>query len=246
MHLVLTGATGLVGSGVLHHMINASSINQVSILSRRPVPMAEGHVKVKVIIHKDFTTYPSEVLNQLKDVDGVVWAQGISQTKVNKEEYLAITHTYPLSFARALSTTVSPKPVNFIYVSGEGATTTPSFLTSRFGIIKGRTEADLLALSKDPAYSNLRPYSVRPAGVDPTAHAEIEGYAPKKTGMEGLFVRTLLPVLRFAPGWLSPTRELGGFLSKLAEGDGEAKEGEGVSGEGRTINNPAFRGMMGI
>lgn len=85
MHLVLTGATGLVGSGVLSHMISAPSINKVSVLSRRPVPMADGHEKVKVIIHKDFANYPSEVLSQLKDVDGVVWAQGISQTKVGKE-----------------------------------------------------------------------------------------------------------------------------------------------------------------
>lgn len=85
MHLVLTGATGLVGSGVLHYMITAPSITKVSVLSRRPVAQAEGHEKVKVIIHKDFTTYPSEVMDQLKDVDGVVWAQGISQTQVTRE-----------------------------------------------------------------------------------------------------------------------------------------------------------------
>ncbi len=85
MHLVLTGATGLVGSAVLQHMIITPSVTKVSILSRRPVAQAEGHEKVKVIIHKDYTTYPIEVLNQLRDVDGVVWAQGISSTVVGKE-----------------------------------------------------------------------------------------------------------------------------------------------------------------
>jgi aspartate-semialdehyde dehydrogenase len=80
MHLILTGATGLVGSGVLHYMISTPNI-----LSRRPVTQAEGHEKVKVIIHKDYTTYPSELLAQLKDADGVVWAQGISSTQVGKE-----------------------------------------------------------------------------------------------------------------------------------------------------------------
>ena len=85
MHLVLTGATGLVGSGVLQYMISTPSISKVSVLSRRPVPLAEGHEKVKVIIHKDYSSYPSDILNQLKDVDGVVWAQGISVTKVSKE-----------------------------------------------------------------------------------------------------------------------------------------------------------------
>ena len=85
MHLILTGATGLVGSGVLHHMLQTPSISHISILSRRPVPQAEGHPKAKVIIQKDFTSYTEEVLNELKGADGVVWAQGISQTQVSKE-----------------------------------------------------------------------------------------------------------------------------------------------------------------
>lgn len=85
MHLILTGATGLVGSAVLHHMINAPSVTAVSILSRRPVPQAEGHEKVKVIIHKDFNSYPGQILEQLRGAEGCVWAQGISITKVTKE-----------------------------------------------------------------------------------------------------------------------------------------------------------------
>lgn len=90
MHLILTGATGLIGSGVLQHMINAPSITTVSILSRRPVPQAEGHQKIKVIIHKDFNTYPSEVLAQLKGAEGCVWAQGISVTQVSKESVIPL------------------------------------------------------------------------------------------------------------------------------------------------------------
>lgn len=85
MHLILTGATGLVGSGVLHYMLTSPAVTKVSILSRRPVPLAEGHAKASVIIHKDYENYPSELMQQLKDVDGCVWAQGISQMKVGKE-----------------------------------------------------------------------------------------------------------------------------------------------------------------
>lgn len=85
MHLILTGGTGLVGSAVLHHMLNTPSISQISILSRRPVPQAEGHSKAKVIIHTDFNEYPPSVLSQLKGAEGVVWAQGISVTQVTKE-----------------------------------------------------------------------------------------------------------------------------------------------------------------
>lgn len=85
MHLILTGATGLVGSAVLFEMISRESITRISVLSRRQVVMAEGHDKVNVIIHKDFKQYPSELLEQLKGAEGVVWAQGVSANDVTKE-----------------------------------------------------------------------------------------------------------------------------------------------------------------
>ncbi|KAL5428964.1 hypothetical protein PMIN04_000570 [Paraphaeosphaeria minitans] len=67
VHLILTGATGLVGSGVLQQMLANDTVSRISILSRRPVKMAEGNeAKVKVIIHKDFKTYPLALLDELK------------------------------------------------------------------------------------------------------------------------------------------------------------------------------------
>lgn len=85
MHLILTGATGLVGAGVLQSMLTNSQVTRISILSRRPVAMAEGHEdKAKVIIHKDFKTYDTALLEQLKDAQGVVWALGVSQNAVDK------------------------------------------------------------------------------------------------------------------------------------------------------------------
>ncbi|PVH80519.1 hypothetical protein DL98DRAFT_459562 [Cadophora sp. DSE1049] len=245
MHLVLTGATGLVGSAVLQTMLTTPSISKISILSRRPVAQAEGHAKAKVIIHKDFAEYGEDVLEGLRDVKGVVWALGISATQVGKEEYERIHLTYPLSFARALSKTTSPSPVTFIYISGEGATPTPSILTAHWAHTKGLAESSLLALSKDPAYSNLRPFSVRPGGVDMKDHTEIHGFVGKR----GLAESVLLPVLRVLPGvkgLMSPTRELGKVLVGLTTGDGEAVEGGGVSGEGRTLNNAAVRRLAGI
>lgn len=86
MHLILTGATGLIGSGVLHHMLTTDAVTKITILSRRPVALAEAHEdKAKVIIHKDYKSYDSTLLDQLKDAQGCVWAQGVSQNAVNKE-----------------------------------------------------------------------------------------------------------------------------------------------------------------
>ena len=89
MHLVLTGATGWIGYGVLQHCLANASITRLSILSRRSFELpSDPHYdtsKAKIIVHKDYTSYPSELLDQLKGAEGIVWAQGISQTQVNQE-----------------------------------------------------------------------------------------------------------------------------------------------------------------
>jgi uncharacterized protein YbjT (DUF2867 family) len=87
MHLILTGATGLVGSAVLSHMLTlpTTQINQISILSRKPVPMAEGHPHVTVIMHDDFGSYPQELLDRLKGAEGCVWAIGTPISMVERE-----------------------------------------------------------------------------------------------------------------------------------------------------------------
>ena len=85
MHLILTGATGLVGTSVLDNMLAQESISRISILSRRPVKMADGHAKAKVIIHTDFNNYDQVLLEDLKDAQGCVWALGESQNTVSKE-----------------------------------------------------------------------------------------------------------------------------------------------------------------
>jgi len=82
MHLILTGATGLVGSACLHAMLTTKAVTTVTVLSRRPVPQAEGHEKVQVILHKDFNEYSPEVLEKLRGAEGCVWALGISQNEV--------------------------------------------------------------------------------------------------------------------------------------------------------------------
>ena len=97
MHLILTGATGLVGTSVLDAMIKMTDVTKISILSRRPVQMADDarDPRINVIIHKDFETYDSELLNKLRDASGCVWALGISQAQVDKEYvfFLPFPHT---------------------------------------------------------------------------------------------------------------------------------------------------------
>jgi len=64
-------------------MLTNNPVTAVTVLSRRPVPMAEGHEKVHVIIHDDFSSYPPGLLEKLKGAEGCVWALGVSSNEVD-------------------------------------------------------------------------------------------------------------------------------------------------------------------
>jgi uncharacterized protein YbjT (DUF2867 family) len=85
MHLILTGATGLVGSACLKHILATPNVTELSVLSRRPIPAAMEHPQVRVILHEDFSKYDASVVEQLKGAQGCIWALGVSQNDVDKE-----------------------------------------------------------------------------------------------------------------------------------------------------------------
>ncbi|KAF2204566.1 hypothetical protein GQ43DRAFT_387626 [Delitschia confertaspora ATCC 74209] len=241
MHLILTGATGLIGAGVLQHMLAVPEVTQISILSRRPVAMADGHDKAKVIIHKDFDTYDKAVLEALKDAQGCVWALGVSQNAVNKTEFYKVTHDYPVAAAKAFSTLHPESPFTFVLVSGEGATQSPTMFTPHYGKVKGEAEASLLELNK--ATPNFRPISVRPAGVDWRHHPEIHPFIPQ----QAMYKKTLLPLIDTVyKNMVTPTRPLSKILTELALSKGERLEGSDISGNGRIVSNVAIRRMAGL
>ncbi|ESZ91502.1 hypothetical protein SBOR_8112 [Sclerotinia borealis F-4128] len=252
MHLILTGATGLVGSSILQNMLTHPSITKLTILTRNPVPLAETHAnhsKANIIIHSDFNHYPESVLERLRGAEGCVWALGISSSGLDWEKYTEITQSYTLSAARAFSPLNAPKPFKFLYISGEGATTPPGMLTPMFGVVKGKTESDLLALAaKEKNCENLKVYNVRPGGVDASAHEEIRDFVPQRKGMLKLVEMGLLPVVRtLGRNMWTPTREMSKVVTELMLGDGGKLEGEGVveGSGGRTLSNIGLRRLGG-
>ncbi|KAL4736788.1 hypothetical protein BDV11DRAFT_210968 [Aspergillus similis] len=249
MRLILTGATGVVGSAALNHILNLpkGEISTLYILSRSPVPAAENKPNVTVIQHTNYNEYPPELLEKLKGADGCIWAQGISQTLVSKEEYIKITLDYPLAAAKAFSTLSDS--FNFVYVSGEGATQTPGMFTPLFGRVKGQAETALLNLSTK--YPSLKPFCVRPAYVDTANDPETlkarllrpDQQSFKAKSLHAIFGPLMRNVLTKSD---SPTEHLGKFLTDLAKGDGKPLSGEGVAGGGRIIPNVVFRRVAGI
>jgi hypothetical protein len=241
MHIILTGATGTVGAAVLQRCLSSPNITQLSILSRRQFLLPTGNDldvhKARVIVHEDYSSYPDELLSStLRGAEACIWAQGVSQAEVPKDEYIRITHDYPLAAAKAFSSLSDTGKFNFVYVSGEGADPTEKTFTL-FGKIKGRAEAALLALPSTSAYSALRVYNVRPGYVDPPKH-----HRPR-SAVRKIVEFVVAPSLRLLiPSQVSPTGILSKVLVDLATGDGNALQGEsGIEAGGRTVRSLAIR-----
>ncbi|KAF7543230.1 hypothetical protein G7Z17_g10911 [Cylindrodendrum hubeiense] len=221
MHVILTGATGLVGSAVLDAMIKTKDITKISILSRRPVHMADDakDPRINVILQSDFEKYDSEVLKQLQGAKGCVWALGISQSKVDADQYVKITKDYAIEAAKAFATlsTSEAEPFRFVYVSGSGATQEPGRFSPIFARIKGETETALADLTIEKP--TLRVYSPRPAFVDAQNHKSILPYIPNPGALiNGTMFLIGPPMRMLMKSMHSPTPMLGDFLAQLAMG----------------------------
>lgn len=163
-------------------------------------------------------------------------------------EYEKITYTYATEAAKAFAT-IPPsdtRPFKFVFVSGEGATTTPGFTTANFGVVKGRVEAALLALAKEHP-KTFAPYSCRLAMPDPKGYEEIQPYLPKRSGMIKVMETVAGPLVRtLSSSMVLPLKQGSSAFVKLAMGDGKPLQGKGVTGEGRTLNNARLRQLAGL
>jgi nucleoside-diphosphate-sugar epimerase len=188
MKIILTGATGFVGSEVLRELIACESVTAITCLSRSEVRLQSP--KVTTVLHEDFANYNGALLERLSDHRACIWAMGGKASDLG-DELARITHTFTLEFAEGMAayTQDHAHPFAFCYLSGMGADPTESAWLpweKQTRRLKGRTELDLQVLSaKYPAFGA---YSFRPGGVlPPDANRWVEfALAPIVVNVEAL------------------------------------------------------------
>jgi len=238
-HIILTGATGTAGSAVLAHALASPSISRVSVLSRRPVRLAENQEKANVVVQQDFENYPEEILDQLKGACGCVWAQGISSRGMKEDKYTKITVDYPLAAAKAFATL--GENFNFVYVSGDGADMEEKS-SAMFGRVKGRAEKMLLGLQQER--HGLKIYNLRPALINPQGRYLAERN-PSLQDKTATFLGGILE--KVWKSYDTPTSALALVCVDLATGSGDpVPTGEGVEAGGRLLRNTAIRRLAGL
>ena len=150
LRVILTGATGMVGEGVLHECLNAPEVQQVLLLNRKPSGIT--HPKLKEIIHADLFDL-SAIEGQLIGYNACFFCLGISSVGVSKEEYYKITYELTMKVATTLSRLNAD--MTFCYISGAGTNSSEKG-GSNWSRVKGKTENDLKLLQFKQVY-NFRP-----------------------------------------------------------------------------------------
>lgn len=155
MKVVLFGATGMVGQGVLRECLLAPDVDQVLVIGRTST--GRDHAKLREIVHKDLSDL-SGFERELAGYDACLFCLGVSSAGMKEEAYRRITYDLTLSAAATLAQ-ASPGIV-FIYVSGAG-TDSSEHGRSMWARVKGKTENDLIAMD------GLRAFAFRPGLIQP-------------------------------------------------------------------------------
>lgn len=153
MKILLFGATGSVGAAVLDACLNASIVDEVRAITRRP--LMNTSPKLRPYMHKDLLNYAT-VEEAFLSVDACLFCLGISAMQVSKEEYRTITYSYTLAAANMFKAK-SPGAA-FHYISGAGTRADSRQFWAR---VKAQTEQDLINLVDAdcwrPAFIDAKP-----------------------------------------------------------------------------------------
>lgn len=162
--IVLFGATGTAGDGILKAALADSEIKKIHVITRRPSPRIEAGVasgKVQMTLHTDYLDY-SLLQQQIAEADAVYWAIGISSIGVDEETYGRIHVDFPMRFVSEWIN-VSDKPdISFHYISSSDISSDSSAMWARE---KVRAEESLIGFAEG---TSLRVIAYRPDYIGPT------------------------------------------------------------------------------
>ncbi len=153
--VIVTGATGMVGEGVMHVCLQNPNIDNVLVINRKPCGVI--HPKLKEVIHTDFFDLTA-IENELIGYDACFFCLGVSSVGMSADDYFKFTYTLTLNIAKSLVKVNAG--MTFSYVSGAGTDSTEKG-RSRWARVKGKTENDLMALPFKSVYA-FRPGFIKP------------------------------------------------------------------------------------
>ena len=192
--IIVTGASGMVGEGVLLTCLQRDDVDAVLVVGRKPCGTV--HPKLKEILHQDFFNL-APIENQFNGYDACLFCLGVSSLGMKEEEYYKLTYILTINFAQTLVKQNSS--MTFCYISG-ASTDSSEKGKSMWARVKGKTENDLMKMDFK------RVYNFRPGGLQPVP-------GQKNTLRIYSYLGWLTPIIKFiAPNSICKLEELGNSM----------------------------------
>ena len=201
MNVIIYGASGMVGRGVLLQSLKATDVEKVVIVVRKSLGLQ--HDKLEEIITSDLNQ--TEYLEPIQNFDACFYCLGISATGLTEAQYQAVNYDLTIHVANTL---VQSNPnMTFVYISGAGTDSTEQgkIMWAR---VKGKTENTL----KDMSFKSV--YSFRPAVIQP-----LDGIESQTTSYRIFYklAKPFFPIIRhFMPNAILTTQSLGDAILNAA------------------------------
>jgi uncharacterized protein YbjT (DUF2867 family) len=203
MNVILFGATGMVGQGILRECLLDPDVQQILSIVR--TPSGQQHAKLRELVHSNFFDY-STIESQLTGFDACFFSLGVSSAGMAEAKYMHLTYDLTLAAAATLAR-LNPN-MTFLYVSGAGTDSTERGRTM-WARVKGKTENDLLKLPFKAAYM-FRPGVILP----------LHGIRSKTKLYQTFYtvLNPILPILKSAfPQYITTTEQLGRAMLRVAK-----------------------------
>jgi len=195
VNVIVFGATGMIGQGVLRECLLATDVNRVLTIGRS----ANGvqNAKLQDLVHADLWNY-APVEEQLRGFDACFFCLGVTSAGMSEADYSRVTYGITAAAAETLCR-LNPD-MTFVFVSGAGADSTEQgrLMWAR---VKGKAENAILKMPFKGSYV-FRPGVVLP----------MHGERSRTTAYRVLYAMTkpLLPLLkRMMPGQIVTTEQFG-------------------------------------
>ncbi len=197
MKVILFGATGMVGQGVLRECLRDDEVDGVLAIGRSST--GSTHPKLRELVRGDLFDVDG-VDAELQGYDACFFCLGVSAAGMSEADYTRLTFDLTLGWARTLAR-INPA-MTFVYVSGAGTGG-----KAMWAQVKGRTENALLAMF--PSAYMFRLAMLRPMNGEVSK--------TRWTRISYAVFRPLLPLLRaIVPGAVITTEELGRAMIRVA------------------------------
>jgi uncharacterized protein YbjT (DUF2867 family) len=209
VNVLIFGATGMIGQGVLRESLLDPDVQRVVTIGRSAT--GQQHPKLEEIVHRDLHDY-SAIEPRLTGFDACFFCLGIASAGLSEEEYHRVTYGIAVAAAETLLR-LNPG-MTFIFVSGTGADSTERGRTM-WARVKGKAENAILRMSFKGAYV------FRPAFIQP-----LHGIR-SRTRLYRVFYTILKPVLpllrRALPRYATTTEIIGRAMLNIARNGADVR-----------------------